>query len=257
MRFDSVKKFWGMVLAAVAAPLALSAPAVAAVTIVEGSGTVTGVFAGNPMGPAPVNTRTVTSGDTLNFRFVFDSAAIPVLFDGGAGFQVLAPPITSASIRVGGYDFQPILGAVAPPVLLLGTGFQLFPPNLVSEPIFNQQFVFAGLPGGNPPFVIGPGGGATFSLGSLFRVDLGGRVPTAADLRGTASASSNFFSFGFNDGNGGLGSVQGNFTATITSAAVPEPATWAMFILGFGLIGGAMRAGSARRGRMRFKSPLA
>ena len=257
MRFDSIKRFWGMVAAAIAASLLIASPALAAVTIVEGSGTVTGVFAGNPMGPAPVSTGTVKSGDTLNFRFVFDTAATSVLFNGGAGFQVLALPVTSASIRVGGYDFQPDFNPATPPVLLLGTGFQLFPPNFVSEPIFNQQFVFAGLPGGNPPFVVGPGGGATFSLNSLFRFDLGGRVPTAADLRDPALATFRSFSFAVNDGSGGLGSVQGNFTATITSAAVPEPATWAMLILGFGLIGGAMRAGKTRRGAMRFKSPLA
>jgi PEP-CTERM motif len=257
MRLDSVLRFWGLFLAAIAAPLSVAAPATAAVTVVEGSGTVTGVFGGNPMGPAPVATGTVQTGDTLNFRFVFDTAATNVLFNGGVGFQVLALPVTSASVRVGGYDFQPDFSSANPPVLLLGTGFQLFPPNLVSEPIFSQQFVFAGLPGGNPPFVIGPGGGATFSLSSLFRFDLGGRVPTAADLRDPALAMFRSFSIGFNDGTGGLGNVQGNFTATITSAAVPEPATWAMLILGFGVIGGAMRAGKARRGTMRFNSPLA
>jgi hypothetical protein len=32
-----------------------------------------------------------------------------------------------------------------------------------------------------------------------------------------------------------------NYTAGVSIAAVPEPATWAMFIGGFGLIGGAMR----------------
>jgi hypothetical protein len=33
----------------------------------------------------------------------------------------------------------------------------------------------------------------------------------------------------------------GTFGGTLTFAAVPEPATWALMILGFGLIGGAMR----------------
>lgn len=247
MHIDSVKRLWVLLVAAIALPLSVAAPATAAVTIVEGSGTVTGVFAGNPMGPAPISTGTVKTGDALNFRFVFDSAATSVLFNGGAGFQALALPVTSATIRVGNYDFQPDFNPATPPALLLGTGFQLFPPNFVSEPIFNQQFVFAGLPGGNPPFVVGPNGGATFSLSSLFRFDLGGRVPTAADLRDPALATFRSFSFAVNDGNGGLGSVQGNFTATITTAAVPEPATWAMLILGFGMIGAAMRGGRMRR----------
>jgi PEP-CTERM motif len=37
------------------------------------------------------------------------------------------------------------------------------------------------------------------------------------------------------------GSVRGELTFNIGNAAVPEPATWAMMIVGFGLIGGAMR----------------
>lgn len=37
---------------------------------------------------------------------------------------------------------------------------------------------------------------------------------------------------------GGAGS---NFNGTVNLAAVPEPAAWALFILGFGAIGGAMR----------------
>ncbi|WP_375290935.1 PEPxxWA-CTERM sorting domain-containing protein [Qipengyuania sp.] len=39
-------------------------------------------------------------------------------------------------------------------------------------------------------------------------------------------------------------------TTDFSGAAVPEPATWAMLILGFGTIGGAMRA--RRRGEGRF-----
>ena len=252
-----MRKIWRALAAAVLITVTAATPATAATTIVEGTGSVTGVFAGNPMGPAPVSTGTVKTGDTLNFRFVFDSAATTVLFNGGAGFQVLSLPVASAAIRVGNYAFQPDFSPATPPVLLMGTGFQLFPPSFASEPVLRQDFIFAGLPGGNPPFVIGPGGGATFSLNSLFRFDLAGQVPTAADLRDPALATFRTFNFAINDGAGGLGSVQGNFTATITSAAVPEPSTWAMLILGFGVIGGAMRIRQARRGTMRFISPLA
>lgn len=40
----------------------------------------------------------------------------------------------------------------------------------------------------------------------------------------------------------GTNTVAGNaYSGTITLAAVPEPAAWALFILGFGLVGGAMR----------------
>ncbi|MEH3102609.1 MAG: PEPxxWA-CTERM sorting domain-containing protein [Sphingomonas phyllosphaerae] len=34
---------------------------------------------------------------------------------------------------------------------------------------------------------------------------------------------------------------RGGYTLTVADAAVPEPATWALMILGFGMVGGAMR----------------
>ncbi len=46
-----------------------------------------------------------------------------------------------------------------------------------------------------------------------------------------------------------FGFMDGNFLWTITGATVPEPASWAMLIAGFGMVGGALRLGarSARR----------
>lgn len=43
----------------------------------------------------------------------------------------------------------------------------------------------------------------------------------------------------------------GQFSYSALTAAVPEPATWAMFVLGFGALGGAMRARSKRAGMQR------
>lgn len=216
-------------------------PAAAAPVILSGSGTVTRVTASTAPGLVGVPTGTVAAGDTLTFRFTFDPLATNRIFDGGAGFQVLGFSASNISIRVGSYVFQPESIASSPPVLLLGTGFRLFPPNAVSEPVFNQDFFFPGSAGGNPPFVLTPDGGATFSLSSVFRTDLGGRTPTGADLRDPASAASNRFSFVFGSGAGLVGQVEGTFTAGIATAAVPEPASWAMLITGFGIIGAALR----------------
>lgn len=44
----------------------------------------------------------------------------------------------------------------------------------------------------------------------------------------------------------------GGYVDTITLAAVPEPATWAMLILGFGMTGAALRRKAARRPDLRF-----
>jgi hypothetical protein len=43
----------------------------------------------------------------------------------------------------------------------------------------------------------------------------------------------------------------GTFGGTLTFAAVPEPATWALLILGFGLVGGALRR-KERQTRVRY-----
>lgn len=43
----------------------------------------------------------------------------------------------------------------------------------------------------------------------------------------------------------------GQFSYTASLTAVPEPATWAMIVLGFGILGGAMRTRARKSGAMR------
>ena len=45
----------------------------------------------------------------------------------------------------------------------------------------------------------------------------------------------------------GTSNSLGGYVDNITLAAVPEPATWAMMIMGFGLIGGALRSAKGRQ----------
>jgi len=52
--------------------------------------------------------------------------------------------------------------------------------------------------------------------------------------------------FGLNEGPGHGGNVKAKFKLLSPSAAVPEPATWAMMIGGFGLVGAAMRRRSTK-----------
>ena len=44
-------------------------------------------------------------------------------------------------------------------------------------------------------------------------------------------------------------SVYSEISAYAVGGAVPEPSTWAMLILGFGLVGGALRSARAKTGR--------
>lgn len=233
----------------ITAATAASAPAHAAVRIIQGTGTVTGIETSRG-----VPTGSVAVGDVLRFRFAFDPATAALLFSGGPSFQVFAQPMADISMTLGSYVFARGDNAATPPVVLLGTGFALFPPVVQSEPVFSQQFIFPGKPLGNAPFAWGPGGGSTFSLSSQFRADFMGAAPTPADIKSPADAYNNRFTLAVGDANGTVGYVEGRFTATL--APVPEPETWAMLILGFGMIGGAMRR-RPRSARVRFISPLA
>lgn len=53
-------------------------------------------------------------------------------------------------------------------------------------------------------------------------------------------------------GTPGQKKVNATFTLLSQSAAVPEPATWAMMLLGFGLVGGALRHRQRRQADVRF-----
>jgi hypothetical protein len=45
---------------------------------------------------------------------------------------------------------------------------------------------------------------------------------------------------------------QVEFTARLVPSAVPEPAAWAMMLMGFGMVGGALRFRTRRQPRVRF-----
>lgn len=54
----------------------------------------------------------------------------------------------------------------------------------------------------------------------------------------------NLFKLSFANTTGGAGALASVTFGPATPGAVPEPATWAMLIVGFGLVGGAMRVSS-------------
>ena len=139
-----------------------------------------------------------------------------------------------------------------------------------AEPAFGDQ--------GDDYFAVLGGGSATFTFGSgvsSFGFDLGSaddynsilvtfvggatQLFSGALLNPPGPATGNQSIAGtngrvtiFNNGMGAITSAQ--FASTSNSfefdnigvAAVPEPATWAMMILGFGLVGGALRRRSAQ-----------
>ncbi|WP_375289341.1 FxDxF family PEP-CTERM protein [Qipengyuania sp.] len=111
---------------------------------------------------------------------------------------------------------------------------------ILSDAASNLTFT-DGLLNGTTPFTITNG---TIDVAQLFLKPIAAGRNTFT-LNGTFSPATV-------DGVGGLG---GNVSFSV-GGAVPEPATWGLFILGFGAIGGVMRrqarSNTAARGRIKF-----
>lgn len=123
--------------------------------------------------------------------------------------------------------------------LLAGDGFPVGTIN-DSDPLYNITLRFAdgaALTGRYTPLTNTFAGGTSTTVGRTtytllefsFRRNLGDSV-------------SEFVARPGGDGN----DYSGNFRFTTALAAVPEPASWAMLITGFGLVGGAMRRRNTR-----------
>ena len=79
--------------------------------------------------------------------------------------------------------------------------------------------------------------------GGLFTYDVDGHV-SSYDANGSTGIGSVILQ-GYNSGNS-YDIHWDNLNASATTGAVPEPASWAMMLGGFGLVGGAMRRRSAK-----------
>jgi len=91
-----------------------------------------------------------------------------------------------------------------------------------------------------------PNGGVYTSVGPL-GVDLSTTAGVGFDISGLTGAAyfnsgSSFYTVNLGTGAATLvGSIQSGSLVGLTAAGIPEPATWAAMILGFGLAGAAMR----------------
>jgi len=88
---------------------------------------------------------------------------------------------------------------------------------------------YSGEPDGTVGNQLGAGNVAIFLPANLF-----------SDQAGNFGYTSNSLFFGFNDSGSGDSDFD-DFVIRMTSSAIPEPATWAMMITGFGLVGVALR----------------
>jgi hypothetical protein len=221
-------------LGCVAAVVVAFAPASAATTLFAASGVVTSITGFRGAQP----TGSVAIGDVFEFAALFEPAGGSRIFDGGRGQQVFSLPGAMAGATAGDFTFNQ--NPLNTPVVILGRGFSFFPGGSVSLPVLNQQFSFTGLPSGFPPFNPGANGRIGLILTSTFVEAPGAPTPTIGDIRDPAQAVRNRFAIAVSNGTSTVGVVEGDFFGGF-AAAVPEPQTWALLILGFGVVGGAMR----------------
>ena len=191
------------------------------------------------------------------FKIALAGAAL-LAFSSGASAQLNAPLPTNTYITQNALDWawaNPLPGSGVNLAYQSGFGWR-YPTlaELLTAPLATD-FLFAGA---NVPFNgTDPISGATFSATNAAYTGAG------ACASPYFSDSSSFVHCDWQDGNGQLygpwagtpgaaGFADQLFVRGTMQAAVPEPGTWAMMLLGFGAIGGSMRA--RRRGKQMGKS---
>lgn len=215
-------------------------PAHAAVLEFTGSGTIDDVVGRLPTtGIAPI-------GGSTTIRFNLDTAA-STLYESGVDYAVYDLAVTGVAATIGGYTFTPNSDTLFTPALTIDKGFSFF-GGISSEASYAVGFYLSDVPrsaGGENPFDVATGSRGTLSIQALFKADeIGdwdlslGRLP---DLSRAASQSLAYVTR--DAATGRSGQLRGRFSGTFSPnvAAVPEPATWCLLLLGFGLVGAALR----------------
>jgi hypothetical protein len=149
--------------------------------------------------------------------------------------------VTGFRATIGSHVFTFGGGQPTLATLTFSRGFMFFGGS-ATEAVVTQTFSFFGNADGSPPFAVGDRPAEAFVLASRFRRGFTDPDFTIAALSDPATAFNSQFSYSAS-GSLGTGRAGGAATAAFVSsiAPVPEPGTWAMMILGFGLIGGALR----------------
>lgn len=161
-----------------------------------------------------------------------------------------------------------------PAGISLGTNAIVYGANsaAAARPAFGSTGNFAGVgTGGSAAFSFAPTSAFGFTLGSLDTFNsitfqfqdgttqtlTGGQVVNGAMANGDQVASqTNGFVYYTTTGPAIVGATFASSSVAFEfdnlSAAVPEPLTWAMMLLGFGAIGGALRGRKNSQTRIRF-----
>lgn len=133
--------------------------------------------------------------------------------------------------------------------VILGEGYR--PGESVnSDPSYTLTLTFA-----DGATISGSYVGSNFVAGPNATATVGGSTYTLTGFGWDRSQADNVSAFRAVSG-GDPADYTGQFSYSAVTAAVPEPATWAIFVLGFGVLGGTMRRrakiSGAARGQLNF-----
>lgn len=218
-----------LLLGAAASIIAIAAPASAA-TFVNVGDSVSINFGGTDPGTSASLIFTMLSENSSNNEFTFSYALT------NTSNTTINP---TGRLRSFGFDDINADTNVASTTATNAYGFNNTAYNAnFPDGLGNREFCFSTNPGGCNGGAIGIASGQT-GTGTIF-LNYNGSGMTQLTLDNFAVR---YQSLGLNsDGSG---------TGTPITTAVPEPATWAMMILGFSLVGGAMRQRKANGDRTR------
>jgi len=187
-------------------------------------------------------------GDTISYSFVFDTAgAVPAsLFDADPAINIYDIGIRSMILTMGGYTYVPSVG--------VGGSLQLWNDRVLSPTLTvdSQSFSLFDYPVSGKsvyPFAIGSGRVSESISLDLFDFN---HVARGSDLISEIVDPSKFgsklFSYGLLSSDASLfyHAVGDNMAISIT--ALPEPTTWGMMIMGFGVVGIGLRRRSVSYG---------
>lgn len=228
-----------------------AAPASAAQYLVKAEGTVgriatveNDVVNLNP----DLNGSLTKVGDAIRYSFRFDTgnSVAGSLFDADPTINIYSLLPTSISLTMGGYSFLPKGISAISSSVQLWNDYTVSPTLIVDNQSFSVFDFPIGVSKSVYPFAVGKGMISESLDLNLFDFSHTARSSDLiSDIVDPSRFGSRQFSYGV------LNSTTNRFyhvvsdNLTVSISAVPEPSTWAIMIVGFGAVGGAIR----RKGR--------
>lgn len=217
-------------------------PAVAATTILQASGTVTDIRAIQNSLPTSTPSGAISVGDSYNLSVSFDlaNAMLSPVYDADPTTNLYHLPGSMVTLNVGGYSTS------YSPIFDFNSTMQLWNDRVVVNPVDAQSFSFFRFQAPQSELPFDMGNGLVSYTTDLFAFDFSAQArdnDLASQIISLDQFATKSFSLGFLNADTNLfvqvsGSVN---DARLVNSAVPEPAAWAMMLIGFGAIGAGMR----------------